>query len=133
MQDNATAHTANNSVVALDEVFGEQIIGCGLWPPRLPDLNTCNFYLWGSLKGKVYVNNPHFLEKLQSNIRNEIFYIPVQHLRHVSRNIFSLCEACFEAEGHHFETLLKKSVKNCSGKACRAYARSFSCGILSNL
>jgi hypothetical protein len=26
MQDNATAHTANNSVVALDEVFCERVI-----------------------------------------------------------------------------------------------------------
>jgi hypothetical protein len=26
MQDNATAHTANNSMIALDDVFGEQVI-----------------------------------------------------------------------------------------------------------
>jgi hypothetical protein len=26
VQDNATAHAANNSVVALDEVFGERVI-----------------------------------------------------------------------------------------------------------
>jgi hypothetical protein len=26
MQDNATAHTANNYMVALDEVFGERVI-----------------------------------------------------------------------------------------------------------
>jgi hypothetical protein len=26
MQGNATAHTANNSVVALDEIFGERVL-----------------------------------------------------------------------------------------------------------
>jgi hypothetical protein len=106
MQDNATAHTANNSMVALDEVFGERVISRGLWPPRSPDLNPCDFYLWGTLKEKVYVNNPHSLEELQENIRHEISTIPVQQIGRVSRNIFSRCEACLEAEGRHFETLL---------------------------
>jgi hypothetical protein len=61
VQDNATAHIANNSMVALDNVFGERIISPGLWPPQSPDLNSCDFYLWGTLKEKVYVNNPHIL------------------------------------------------------------------------
>ena len=26
--------------------------------PRSPDLSTCDFHLWGYLKGKVYTNNP---------------------------------------------------------------------------
>ncbi|GBM59920.1 hypothetical protein AVEN_270023-1 [Araneus ventricosus] len=25
------------------------------WPPRLPDLTPCDFFLWGYVKGKVYV------------------------------------------------------------------------------
>jgi hypothetical protein len=77
MQDNATAHTANNSMVALHEVFGERVISRGLWPPRSPDLNPCDFYLWGTLKEKVYVNNQHSLEELQENVRHEISAIPV--------------------------------------------------------
>lgn len=32
MKDNTMAHTVNNSVDALDEVFDEQIISQGLWP-----------------------------------------------------------------------------------------------------
>jgi hypothetical protein len=109
MQDN-TSHTAKNSTVALDEVFGERVISRGLWPPRSPDLNSCDFYLWGTLKENVYVNNPHSSEELQVNIRHEISAIPVQQLRRVSRNIFPQCEACLEAEGRHFETLLQNKV-----------------------
>jgi hypothetical protein len=92
MQNNATAHNANNFMVALDNVFGEQVISQGLWPPWSPDLNLCDFYLWGTLK-KVYVNNLHSLEELEANIRHEISAIPVHQLRCVSRNIFSLREA----------------------------------------
>jgi hypothetical protein len=28
------------------------------WPPRNPDLTTCDFFLWGFLKDLVYVRRP---------------------------------------------------------------------------
>jgi len=31
-----------------------------LWPPRFPYLNLCNYYLWRTLKDRVYVNNLFF-------------------------------------------------------------------------
>jgi hypothetical protein len=59
-QDNATAHTARNSVSALQEVFDDRIISTRLWPPRSPDLSVCDFYLWGGGGGgqklKFYCN-----------------------------------------------------------------------------
>jgi hypothetical protein len=54
-QDNAMAR---NSTSALKKVCDGRIISTGLWPPRLPDLSVCDFYLWGNLKGKVYRNTP---------------------------------------------------------------------------
>jgi hypothetical protein len=41
---------------------------------------------------------------------HEISTTAVQQLQRVSRNIFSLCEAFLEAEGHHFETLLSNKL-----------------------
>jgi hypothetical protein len=38
---------------------------------------NCDFYLWGMLKEKVYMNNAHSLEELEANIRNEISAIPI--------------------------------------------------------
>lgn len=35
------------------------IISWGLWPPSLPDLNPCDFYLWGMLNDNVYSSNSH--------------------------------------------------------------------------
>jgi hypothetical protein len=43
----------------INQVFGDRVVSRGLWPPQSPDLNPCDFYLWGKLKDKVYVNNPH--------------------------------------------------------------------------
>ena len=49
------------------EAFGEErTVTIRLWPPRSPGLSTCNFYLWGNLKAKVYSNNPHTIEKEHS-------------------------------------------------------------------
>ena len=31
---------------------------CAVAPPGSPDLSPCNFFLWGYLKGKVYVDKP---------------------------------------------------------------------------
>jgi hypothetical protein len=40
-----------------DTCFVEGIMKSGLMPPRAPDLNTCEFYLWGMLKDKLYSNS----------------------------------------------------------------------------
>jgi hypothetical protein len=37
-QDGATAHTANNSMKLLNEIFGECVISTNLWRPRSQDL-----------------------------------------------------------------------------------------------
>jgi hypothetical protein len=88
MQDGTMAHTADFSVAVLEEVFGERLITCGLWPPRSPDLNPCDYYLWGTLKDRVYVNNPHSLQELKENIQREIADVSRAELRRVWRNIF---------------------------------------------
>jgi hypothetical protein len=69
MQDGATAHTATYSINVLNEVFENRLISRRLWPARCPDLNPCDFYLWGNLKDKVYSNNPHTLVELKQSIR----------------------------------------------------------------
>ena len=39
------------------------------WPARSPpDLNPCDFFLWGYLKSKVYCPKPRTLDDLENNI-----------------------------------------------------------------
>jgi len=39
------------------------------WPPRSPDLSTCDFFLWGYLKSRVYTHKPRKLNDLKEAIR----------------------------------------------------------------
>jgi hypothetical protein len=59
MQDGAMLHTANVMLDFLNTVFGPRIMlnccpdhhNCGnSWPSLSPDLNPCDFFLWGFLK-----------------------------------------------------------------------------------
>jgi hypothetical protein len=65
-QDSATTHMAHISLKALKDAFSDRIIRYGLWLPCSPDLTPYEFYLLGSLKGKVYKTNPHTLEELRN-------------------------------------------------------------------
>lgn len=71
MQHSATAYTANNSMNASAK---------WLWPAPSPNLNSWVFYFWGTVKGKVYVNNPHSLQEMKENIQQEISTIARQNL-----------------------------------------------------
>jgi hypothetical protein len=67
-------------------------------------LNLSDFYLWGTPKDEVCVNDPHSLWEWKENIWKEISLVPKQLCR-VTRNIYG-CEAFIQAGGRHFEALL---------------------------
>ncbi|KAJ4441713.1 hypothetical protein ANN_11571, partial [Periplaneta americana] len=57
--------------VRLDRRFPDRWIGRGgpiAWPPRSPDLNPLDFYLWGHLKSLVYSSPVPDLESLRNRI-----------------------------------------------------------------
>jgi hypothetical protein len=56
MQDGARPHTANVALDFLYESFGPGVISHRfsgrhdygqVWPPHSPDINLCDFFLWG--------------------------------------------------------------------------------------
>jgi hypothetical protein len=60
-QDGATPHTARTAMRVLNEMFPGHMIsqrGNTEWPARSPDLNTCDFFLRGYIKSKVYEKKP---------------------------------------------------------------------------
>ncbi len=80
------------------------IMGEGIdWPPYSPDLNPCDFFLWGYLKDKVYAQNPQTLEQLENIIQTEIFNIPNSVLNDVIEN-FQL--RLHRENGWHIEHIL---------------------------
>ena len=71
-QDGATAHTATMVQDWLKSKIEDKFIDKKKWPPRSPDLNPCDYYLWGYLKARVYSPLPKNLDKLKANIEREI-------------------------------------------------------------
>ena len=62
-QDGAKPHPANNVMDWLDQIFGKRMLALKsrqghFWAPSSPDMNPCDFYLWGDMKEKVYKPMP---------------------------------------------------------------------------
>jgi hypothetical protein len=67
MHDGAPPHFDRLVRQHLTNVFGDRWIGRGgpvLWPPRSPDLNPLDFFLWGHLKNNVYSTPVNSREEL---------------------------------------------------------------------
>ena len=76
----------------LAEVFGHRVIASHYdveWPPLSPDL-TCQFFLWGYLKSKVFTTPPTDIATLRQRIIDEF-----DALRHQAPMI---CRAVCEME-----------------------------------
>lgn len=109
--DGAPPHFAADVRAYLSETYGARWIGRGgpvRWPPRSPDINPLDFYLWGHLKEIVYKTPVHTREELMQRI-DEAFQI-IKENRHVCRrvrkSIRRRLHACNEADGGHFHHFL---------------------------
>ena len=43
-----------------------------VWPPRSCDLTPLDYYLWGAIKDKCYVDKPETIDALKDNINEAI-------------------------------------------------------------
>lgn len=108
MHDGAPPHFRRTVRDLLDELFPDRWIGRGgpiPWPPRSPDCNPLDFYLWGHVKSLVYTKTIDSLEELQQRIThafNTIRNTPGIFGR-VRLSLRRRMMACIAAEGHHFE------------------------------
>ncbi|XP_031636066.1 uncharacterized protein LOC116348960 [Contarinia nasturtii] len=77
------------------------------WPPRSPDLNMLDFFLWGTLQHRVYLIENESIEDVANTIINEINDIPAEFLSNTQNNLIKRLYACIEVNGNLFEHLLK--------------------------
>lgn len=112
MQDGATAHRTRDVFELVDEHFHGRVIGldyesrygCGIeWPPYSPDLNPCDFWLWGYLKDKVFKTNPETLDELKRTIISVVNAIDPETFGRVIRGFESRLNALVDCNGAHFE------------------------------
>jgi hypothetical protein len=99
-----TPYCKHNNFLA--GIFGERVIGGGLWPPRSPDLTPPNFFSVGMSERQSVPQNPRNLEELKHNIEANVTSINEQTLRNVARNIVKRVDACMHEGGGHFQHLL---------------------------
>lgn len=110
-QDGATCHTARVSMTALRELFPNHIISINgdiVWPARSPDLSACDFFLWGFLKSKVYVERPQTLAELKLKIQEEVARITPAMLRRVMENFRLRLQECVDRNGAHLPSVIFK-------------------------
>jgi ribosomal protein S13 len=77
------------------------------WPARSPDLTPLDFFLWGHLKNKIYVDKPASLDDLRQKIINECQLVTPEILSNVRRRFEQNLYYCAEANGAQFEHLIK--------------------------
>ena len=105
-QDGATVHAPMN---VLQNMFPGRLIsrfGDVPWPPRSPDMSSCDYFLWGYLKGRVYTHKPRNLGELKDAIRQEVLTINQQLLARVMDDFKRRIENCIQEDGHYLNDII---------------------------
>lgn len=109
--DGAPAHFARQVTEYLNETYPNRWIGRGgtvAWPPRSPDLNPLDYFLWGYFKGAVYETTNDNEQQLRQKLHyvSEVVKNNERALRSLRNNFLRRCWLCVRARGRHFEHLL---------------------------
>ncbi|GBN67455.1 hypothetical protein AVEN_80991-1 [Araneus ventricosus] len=71
--------------------------------PFSPDLISCDFFLWGYLKSKVYLGGVPTLTTLKDNILRTVLSIPADTLLSAVENAVYRMQCVVHAKGGHIE------------------------------
>lgn len=114
-QDGATAHRTNLVKNAIREKFGDRVIGLGFesedgeeikWPPRSPDMNPCDFAVWGILKEQVYKEAPKDKKQLIAAIKKASETLTHEMCKDICLNFVTRLDLLHNVEGQHFENVI---------------------------
>ncbi|GFU63903.1 uncharacterized protein TNCV_4204201 [Trichonephila clavipes] len=109
MQDGAPPHITHCVKDILKHHFIEERVISRqirhLWPPRSPDLNPCDFWLWGHLKQLVSCDQPRTLPDLKESISRLVLNISQNTLRSTVEHAILRFQIVAENDGHNFEHL----------------------------
>lgn len=76
------------------------------WPPRSPDFNPLDFYVWGYLTDLVYLIKPTCIRDLEMKIFEAVDNITAGTLTNVQSNFMKRMRKCLEENGYIVEHLL---------------------------
>ena len=110
-QDGVTSHTSKCSIEILKEIFPNHLIslhGDIGWPARSPDLNPCDFFLWGYLKSRVFSYRHRYFEELKLAIRFEIAVFQSEMIHRVIENFRERLQSCVSNDRKYLDDLISK-------------------------
>lgn len=110
MQDGAPPHIALPVQALLRRNFSDdRVISRSFstsWPPRSPDLNPCDFWLWGYLKSHVYKGNVPNLAVLKDRISQCVSNLQTNELRSAVECVVHRMQFLEQTDGGHIEPYL---------------------------
>lgn len=111
MQDGAPPHFSLQVRNYLNEVFPNRWIGRGSqfpWPPRSPDFNPMDFYVWGYMKSLVYSKTIDTREELWRRIQEaaDTIRTNLATFFSVRKSLSKRLKRCIEVGGGHVEHVL---------------------------
>lgn len=112
MHDGAPPHIPWDIRQCLDDNFncwigrGEGANKLLAWPPRSPDLNMLDFFLWGVLQHRVYLLANQSIADIETSIQKELTDISVASLRNTQQHLIKRLRKCVEVDGNLFEHLI---------------------------
>lgn len=109
--DGAPCHYAAQVRNHLNETYPNRWIGRNgpiRWPPRSPDLNPIDFFIWGYYKDIAYARESLNEEELRQRIgeAGNVVRGNREAFRRLKENFLRRCRLCIAVGGRHFENLL---------------------------
>ena len=104
-QDGVKWHTAEATLDVLRR-FEDRIIirrADVVWPPRSCDLALVDYYMWGAVKDKCYVDKPETIDALKENIREAICEIQLYTIDNMLKNWTDRVFYCMASRGSHLK------------------------------
>ena len=80
------------------------------WPPRSPDLTVPDFFLWGSLKDRVFRRRIMTIQELKQAIVDEVAAIDEALRRRVYSNFQTRLQQCIVVNEGHLPDVQKISL-----------------------
>lgn len=103
MQDGAGPHTAAETIALLGNTF-QMVISKNSsfieWPPSSPDLNPCDYFLWGYAKREY--KKFETIAQYQPEFENQMALITTDLVRKAIESWPDRLMHCVVAEGGHF-------------------------------
>ena len=106
MQDGASSHTTNDNMRFLHSKFHDRIISNKnevIWPPKSPDMNPLDFFLWGHTMSHIFRCQPRTLTDMKDMVDDFCRSLDADLIKKVCRSVHSRAKLCLEQEGGHFE------------------------------